>query len=337
LHTLYSLLQKYNRLDATQTKVISNATQRERRTFLIRCLRDIYAAGYKIRDVHNLGNRHVQVIVAAWESRGYSAAAMQKYHAFLNTFARWIGKNGMVRDLETYLKDPNRGKRIRISTADKSWTAQGVDIQAKIAEVMQYDLHVGICLLLQRAFGLRAQEAWLFRPHSARDDDDPTIIHIVHGTKGGRPRDLEQGLAWTFTITEAWQNEILDLAKTLTNRATKSMVPMKYSLESWSNHFYYICRKFGISRVNELVPHGLRHQFANDAYEALTGQASPVRGGPRPENLDQIKIIAQARLEISQSLGHGRKQVTSAYLSSHRKPRNADTTDTARRPKKEEL
>jgi integrase len=325
IHSLYGYLRRYNRLDCDQARRISDATARERGQFFKACIRDLCTVAvdgktYLLRDIANLKPKHVKHLVAIWESRGYSAGTIQKYFTFLRTLCGWIGKKGLIGDAAQYLSDPKRAKRIRIATADRSWTAQGVDIEALISEVYEHDPHVGICLMLQQAFGLRVREAWLLRIQESFGRSR-TILYITHGTKNNLSRE--------YPITAAWQIELLEKSAEMANAATGSQIPARYGLDKWKNHFYYICRCHGIKRKNGVVTHGLRHAVANDDYEELAGFPSPVRAGEKPLNYDKLKDHI-ARLEVSKRLGHRRKQVSSAYLGSFLKPRNQDTTDSAR-------
>jgi hypothetical protein len=69
-----------------------------------------------------------------------------------------------------------------------------------------------------------------------------------------------------------------------------------------------------------VVPHGLRHQYAAERYEKLTGDAPPVAGGSRIEKtLDE-----QTRLIVAKELGHGRMQITNAYLGNAAKAKATD-------------
>jgi integrase len=74
----------------------------------------------------------------------------------------------------------------------------------------------------------------------------------------------------------------------------------------------YVMERFGITKRDlHVVPHGLRHQFAADRYHDETGHPPPVAGGPAvPAAVD-----AAARRGVSILLGHGRTQITNAYLS----------------------
>jgi integrase len=315
--SLHVLLKARNDRDIEGARIISAATQRERRQFFSRCIADLYDGGYKVRDVHHLRGKHIRYLVRSWETRGHSAPTLQKYHSFLRTLERWIEKRGLVRDISYYLVDPTRAARIRVATTDKSWTAKDVDPSERIAEVLADDSHAGTCLLLQAVFGLRAQEAWQLRPD---DNDGGDALQVAHGTKGGLERDEP--------INTSDQRKALDFAKSLANAPIGSMIPAKYSLAAWRARFYRICRRHGISRKTGLVPHGLRHGFGNDLYEKLTGRKSPVRGGhpPLPAEREGDK---QARQQIAKLYGHGRRKVSSAYLGTFLTPRNAGSSNPA--------
>lgn len=327
IHTLIPYLRKFNSLDSDSVKRISDTTARERGQFLKRCIHDLCLVPdseskvYKIRNIKNFGTRHVAHLAWIWEQRGYSAAAIQKYFSFMRALANWIGKKGMIKDAGVYLSDPARAKRIRIATSDKGWEAKGIDVDELIAKVYLDDEQVGACLLLQRAFGLRTKEGWLM--HAAEAIKESTaILHVIYGTKGGRPRDIP--------IQLPWQLEILNLAATKVNTVTGSLIPARFKIGSWRKHFYAVCNRHGIERDMDLVPYGLRHDCGNNWYEEEAGFQSPVRsGGTIPDCYDRFKDHL-ARLEVARRMGHSRKQISSAYLGSRRKPRNQDTTDTAR-------
>ncbi len=62
--------------------------------------------------------------------------------------------------------------------------------------------------------------------------------------------------------------------------------------------------------------HGLRHAYAQQRYEELTGWKSPAAGGPISKALtaQQREKDHQVRLVISREMGHERRQVVSVYL-----------------------
>lgn len=64
--------------------------------------------------------------------------------------------------------------------------------------------------------------------------------------------------------------------------------------------------------------HGLRHHYAQQRYEELTGRKAPTAGGPPARYLarDQFAQDRQARLQISSEMGHDRLDVVAIYLGS---------------------
>ncbi len=67
----------------------------------------------------------------------------------------------------------------------------------------------------------------------------------------------------------------------------------------------------GLSRM-----HGLRHAYAQQRYEELTGWKSPAVGGPSSKSLtlEKREQDHQARIIVSRELGHEREQITAVYL-----------------------
>ena len=63
-------------------------------------------------------------------------------------------------------------------------------------------------------------------------------------------------------------------------------------------------------RAEGITSHGLRHGYANDRYEQIAGQPSPVRGGTASDRDTDLA----ARLEVAEELGHSRESVTTHYL-----------------------
>jgi integrase len=81
------------------------------------------------------------------------------------------------------------------------------------------------------------------------------------------------------------------------------------------NRLHNVMTKFGVTRrALGVTPHGLRHEYAADRYEALTGVAPPVRDGAEPDRATDQR----ARLQVARELGHSRVQIAAAYLGSLR-------------------
>src|SRR5262249_52597535 len=94
--------------------------------------------------------------------------------------------------------------------------------------------------------------------------------------------------------------------------ARGSMCPPGKSVAQAKRRVYYVAGdKLGIKRTAlGVTPHGLRHEYANDLYEAVSGERSPVRGGAI---LDRA-VDMRARKAVTQDLGHSRLSITPAYI-----------------------
>jgi integrase len=89
----------------------------------------------------------------------------------------------------------------------------------------------------------------------------------------------------------------------------------KRSLKQAKQRMYDLAHKVGITK-NQLgvTWHGLRHQYAIDLLESMSGAVAPVRGG----NFTMLdyKQLAAVRKKISLALGHSRTKITGAYYGS---------------------
>lgn len=299
-YRLKGLLAEHSHFDHNGIKRISYATWRERSKILLQGFRYLHEVGMGLRKPQNFATRHARVLIAHWEEQKLAAATLQLRFSVFKTFCGWIGKKGMLGNIDQYLSDPGIAKRHYVAREDKSWSAKGVDVKAKINEVAQIDKRLAAALKLMYAFGLRIREAVTLHPVSAHQK---TCLVIEHGTKGGRPR--------VIPIDYPWQHEILEEAKGYANRSTGSLIPDNYKRDSWLKRAYIVFGRCGISRKDGITPHGLRHQRANDLYEETTGEESPARGGPVP--IDKL-TDDNARLTVAKYLGHSRKQISGAYL-----------------------
>jgi integrase len=318
LRVLGAILKKYNHLHSTKHKGVSFDTMLDRQRLYASFFRELrHHTQYRNLDPRQLANRHIEAMVQRWVARDLATATIHNYLSFLRSYGGWIGKPGMVREPAYYVgAESPHAHRSQVATFDHSWLAKNIDIDAKIAETSAIDSWVGLQLELCARFGMRPKEARHFRPHGAvtpraaaiaRDAaafaEHDTFVHICHGTKGGRPRDVP--------ITNDVQRELLSRLQAVVAEGMYVGRPGYTSTQN-STRFYYVIRKVGISKSGlGVVAHGLRHQYANDCFEADAGGPSPVRGG-----LDRPPGNVAARERVARALGHNRSRVTTSYVGS---------------------
>lgn len=270
---------------------------------------DLHAAGYKLKNICNLDQRHITVVVARWLQRGLSASTLQTRFSILRWLAAAIGKAGLVRDPSFYAVPETAIQRSYVATEDKSWSTHGVDSRAVILAAGAEDEWVSTQLEMMDVFGLRLAEAILIEPANARIHG---VLRVEKGTKGGRTRMVP-------IRTAAQEQALKHAAELAAQSARRNLVPPGKTVQQAKDRLYYIVsKKLGISKaVSGVTPHGLRHQFANDRYEEEAGEPTVLRGG---EPVERAKDAA-ARQVVSNELGHSRLGVTASYTGPRPKGR----------------
>jgi integrase len=297
--TLNAVLKMHNSASATGDKTISFATQAARHEILDKGFKELRALGFKLPDVNGFKERHMTALGHAWETRGLSPSTIQNRISVFRVFATWIGKTGMIRGYENYVKNPI--KRVSATTTDKTWSGQNQTLKDKLEGIEKQDKFVAMQLEFQRAFGLRMKEAALLKPHLA---DKVHYLAVNWGTKGGRDR--------VIPIETDYQRDVLARAKSLIVTRNSSMIPNLYTFKHWRNHYYYICHQAGISRKAGITSHGLRHERLNEIYREVAGHDSPIKGGLKSGVDSQADEIA--RQEVAEVAGHCRSSISGAYI-----------------------
>lgn len=299
--TLNTTLRAHNKAAATGGKAVSFATQDARREILEQGFNELRKLGFKLPDVNGFKERHMTALGNYWETKKLSASTIQNRISIFRIFSEWIGKKGMIRGSENYVKNPKSVERHLITNIDKTWSGQQQTLAEKLAPIQMQDQFVAIQLELQRAFGLRMKEAALLKPYMA---DKENYLAVNWGTKGGRDR--------VVPIKNEYQQDVLTRAKLLLENPNSSTTPKSFNFKQWKNHYYYVCRHAGISRKDGITSHGLRHERLNELYSEITGKPSPIKGG-----IPCLAYKAQhdtARQEVSEIAGHNRNFIAGAYI-----------------------
>jgi integrase len=316
LKVLDVLITLFNHQHTAKYKDVSFKTRQERADFLRRFFRDLkLKARFKtLPDPRNLGERHIEAMVAIWQAEQLAPATIQTYLSFLRGLAQWLGKHGMVRLPYHYGLQPAEYQRHEAAERDKSWTAQKIDIPDLIGNITAYDPHVGAAMRLVRAFGLRRKEAVMFRPHACVVPFEATGLppqkkqadryaRIKAGSKGGRERFIPLDTVERIAAIEHAQSVVAT--------AEGHMGHPSHTLLQALRRFNYVLEKFGVTQKElGVTAHGLRHEVLIEHFESLTGHAAPVRGGATLPK----EVRDPARYAVAELAGHSRKQASDAYL-----------------------
>jgi site-specific recombinase XerC len=329
------LIELFNPLHTALEKTVSHKTRYERAHFLRRFFRELHTdAGFKLApDPRNLGQRHVQAMVKVWQRRKLSPGTIQTYLSFLRGLAMWLNKPGFIRRPEHYGLTPDEYERHENAQRDKSWSGNGIDVEALLAQVSAYDARIGASMRLMVKVGLRRKESVMCRPYAhvhpfeetgLPDEQREADRYLWTKGKGGRAR-------WLPLATEEQQAAIAHARSVVSGHDAHMGAPDR-DLKSNLRRLDYALRKFGLTkRESGTTGHGARHDHLQGQYQDTTGTPAPVRGGgPVAQELDR-----QARLRVARIAGHARLRSAGAYLGSsavmRRKPaaRTSDVREVA--------
>lgn len=266
----------------------SYTTQADRIRSLSLAARQLREAGFRQMKASSLKGKHVQALLDRWQGEGLSSGTIKNRLSHLRWWAEKIGKSGILPADNMQLGVAERRYVTNVSKARELGTG--------LEQIT--DVHVRMSLQLQAVFGLRREEAIKFQPSYADRGD-----HIAlkgSWTKGGRER--------TVLITTTEQRDVLQAAHRLAG--TGSLIPADKTFIQQRHVYDGQCKAAGLSNM-----HGLRHQYAQSRYEALTGWKAPAAGGPQRQSLTmpQRLLDTEARESISKELGHNRAGIVSVY------------------------
>lgn len=267
----------------------SHATQAERIAILSLFADTLHKGGFKVRSMHGLKPRHVQYAVKQWLKQDLGAGTLKNRMSHIRWAAKKANKKGMIPQDNSALGIPDR----KDQGTNK---AQKLDM-AKLAKVENE--HMRMSMRMMAAFGLRREEALKIRPCMA--DKGDYIALKASWTKGGRERIVP--------VVTARQRALLDEAKQLAGEG--SLIPRNKTYKKHRDSFCHYTLKAGFKNL-----HGLRHQYAQAKYKALTSWECPKAGGILRSDMspDQRKTDHWARLQLSRELGHNRVEITKDYL-----------------------
>lgn len=270
----------------------SFATQADRAQILHQAARTLQKAGFQNLAASSLKPKHVDVLLKSWQADGLTTGTIKNRMAAVRWWAEKVGKQNCVPRTNNALGIERRAYVAKVSKAQT--------LDRVVLDKLGHE-RLKVSLELQHAFGLRREEALKFQPAFATNGQNDAISLKASWCKGGRPR--------TVPITSQQQRDVLARAHALAGSG--SLIPPDKSYKAWLSTYKEATRAIGAHKL-----HGLRHAYAQQRFEALTGFKSPAAGGPSRSELTAEQKAADyaARMQISSELGHGREEITAVYL-----------------------
>jgi hypothetical protein len=255
---------------------------------MLHFVNSLWELGYKIPKIYSLKPRHIEAVVKAWQSENISQGTLKNRMSVIRRLASLIHKPDMV---------PSN-KKLEIKNR--------VYIPSKNKALFYPDLekithpYLRVSIELQRVFGLRREESLKIKPHFA--DKGKELSLQPSWCKGGRGRNIP-------ILTEE-QRYWLHKAKEIAGQSGNSLIPPD---KNYIRHRYTYDKQVQQAGLRNL--HGLRHAYAQRRYKELTGWEAPINGGLNSKQLtpEQKEIDYQARMILTEEMGHGRINVLRNY------------------------
>ena len=268
----------------------SYRTQADRERQLTLLANQLHTLGYRKMNTQSLKPKHVEALVKHWQGEELSVGAIKNRLSVIRWWAQKVNRQNVVARSNDHYGIPDRQFVTNVSKA-QSVTRQDLE-QVR-------DLHVRMSLELQQAFGLRREEAIKFQPRFADQGDH--IVLKASWTKGGKAREIP--------VRTEEQRTVLDRVRQFAGNG--SLIPSSRNYRQQLRIYERHTANAGLSKM-----HGLRHAYAQQRYQELTGWPAPAAGGPMVKTLtsEQRPVDQEVRLTISRELGHERIQVVGIYL-----------------------
>jgi Phage integrase, N-terminal/Integrase len=268
----------------------SYTTQANRARTLSLIADQLYTLGYKQLHATELKGRHVNALVTLWLRQALAPGTIKNRMAALRWWAEKVGRAWVLARDNAHYGIPERQY---VTNVSKARTLGAGDL-TKVR-----DPYVRMSLELQRAFGLRRKEAIKFQPAYA--DRGDRLALKASWAKGGKARECP--------IRTSDQRAVLERVHQLAGKG--SLIPAHRTYAAQLKVYERHTANAGLHKL-----HGLRHAYAQQRYQELTGWAAPAAGGPLSRELTaaQKALDHEARLTISREMGHEREQITVVYL-----------------------
>ena len=266
------------------------STRRGRRSIVKMIAGQLGEMGFRQLRAKNLKAKHAEALIERWKQEGLSLGTLKNRMGVLRWMYDKVGKDFLMHRRNADYEIGNRQYSTNVNKA--------IELTPGSLEWIKSE-HVRLSVQLQRACGLRREEA--IKIDVAWADRGDRLVLKGSWTKGGRPREIP--------IESKAQRDLLDRVRAFTGGG--SLIPAGSSYIEHLKRYENQTAAAGLEKL-----HGLRHAYAQQRYEELTGWPAPAAGGKKSGDLseEEQKKDKDARMKVSRELGHGRRQISVVYL-----------------------
>lgn len=288
-----SMSARSNAINAVKQVAInthgSNLTRQARVRTAMQFVECMYQENLQIRDMESVGVRHIKLFIEMRRAAGDIDRTLQNVMSNMRVMLREIGRHGLAGDplisneALGINKASRRGTNTRVSqSADRNILAAAIEC----------DDYIDAAVRLQRQFGLRAQETVRSGPSLLMWEQQllrGESIHVVAGTKGGRPR-------FTHPIERDSALEVVRFALEVLRRHDRpDLFPQpsqKQAVKRYQNVWY---NRLGPASLESATSQSYRYAYAQDR------MLQCLRAG-----MSKRDVLALAAMDLGHGDGRGR-------------------------------
>ena len=331
---LNGFYKQHGHLHSTRNKVIGKKSRQERYLMIRKALLTLHELGHPVTKLETLNRKRLRLLFRYWEAQGRSGSYLQNHATALRFLCRRLGREAVFPNpTSELLVDPKRWIRRRRTQENTVESVNG-DLDSVLEALRDRDPVVAHMLELEMMFGLRVQEAVMFRAAEA-DQGDHLLVDEGRGAKGNRPRCI---LLFDFVIDRIERStgtvivrdvtvredamELLEASKRLSAQNVcrdypyGTLIPPLRTKKWGYNHYRRLVREAGMTKANlGFTSHSLRHSYASQRYAVFSGGQLPgyQRGEPLPNQTD-VRIDRAANQICALLLGHNDASTTPTYV-----------------------
>jgi site-specific recombinase XerC len=258
----------------------STLSKKDRTQHITHVLDTLKKENMRVPSLRELTSKHVEKYISSQKAAGISDRSLQNRMTSLRTSLRAIGRDKLA-DSERLST-----KELKIDNASRDGTHRALsqaEYEQAYSAAAERSTGFSACLDLMRELGLRSREAvqsveslkqW------ERSLERGAPVRVLHGTKGGRPRDA--GAIDQERALKAVRNAI-DASKEGEGRLIRSET-LQGAMRAFGRH----CEAIGLT--GEHASHALRCMYAQDRYM---------------QHLEAMGSRKEALAATSLDLGHG--------------------------------
>ena len=293
-----TLCRIYNCFHSTKNKCCSRETSEGRKKFYMKFFK--YAAKEFRIDPRQLKTEHVEAYfhhkITERLNRGVEPKVIAKRIdnelSHLKFFAWWISKPNCIPKFSKIMKaETFRLENCPMSNFRSSHTDTSA-LRKKVNDAFKINDYLGVQVMAMAYFGLRpAESVSLEHQESFCSEGGRPFIHVLKGSKGGKPRKI---LMKTVDQHDAFEQ--------LSSFCTEK------GIELFRNPNLSVQEALRLQRKQLVEELGLSKEvFEGSAYSMRHSFASRMMDGYNPNG-------ERSSLEVSEDLGHHRTEVTAVYV-----------------------